>query len=267
MALLRRVSNVSSRTTSSLRWVGTAAPPSSQRVQLQAFVPGDLIPIVCHGASKSLGLCSSLLDAASVRERLKYHSHCLWLFEHAAVSVEKTSSSFVVRVPDNSQLLPVSLLHSPTGQFVELSKCMSVTREGQVLSTRAWTSRPAAGQAASHVIDDLVTHQALSFLKGLDVKLACKQDEHWMHVHDAVPDAPITAIGLVVPEDSVKMATLYLDNTAIECVLRQDAGMSLADAVKKGCDWSFWPAVSTCSNELAQTSYGYVCFAGVWSLA
>jgi hypothetical protein len=198
---------------------------------------------------QQLGMCLENNTPREILERLKFHSDLLHLFRSTHLHVASTSKEFVLEIPTLRHRAPVSIIH-PCGESLKsLPECFSVTREGELHFTRADVERPRAGETTARVLKSLLEHKAMSYLQGLDVKLAAYIHGSWVHLTRDVLDEEVTELGLVVPENSVRVVQLKFDETVIMSALRLRPHRTLLETLRGNCDWRAWPAVEACTVE------------------
>jgi hypothetical protein len=155
----------------------------------------------------------------------------------------------VVKTSGTREKVCLSLLHMRGTSFERLEQVYSVTFDGKLRFTEAEIERPDAEAYVAHVCFGLTMHQALSYLRGLELKLAGLVDGKWMLFTERIVDAPIAEFGLVVPENLVRVVKLKIGDMHTPIVLRQYPDKSLLQALRSSCDWKAWPAVSACTEE------------------
>jgi hypothetical protein len=231
--------------------------PSTRRHTAAAAALGDTVitvprpanvnrlPVVTN-TGMQLGSCAAATSPESVVASLKYIWSALCLFKSPAVSAARTFEAFLVEASILKKPMKVSVMSYVDGELQKLADCLSVTSFGQLRFTQVESESPDADCEANAVISRLLDHQSLSYLKGLDLKLAGRIGDNWIILSHKIPDANITELGLVVPKDSVRVVTLKFGDMFVPTVLRLDPGESLYDSLKSCCDWHAWPAVRAC---------------------
>jgi hypothetical protein len=208
------------------------------------------LPVVSSTLGE-LGVCPSDLSSQSTLQRLKLMETTLELFKYPRVSVKKMPEMILVDVPLLKKPIPVSVLRAIDTDLFQLTSCSSVTAEGKLLFTEAFADGPPPARLpVSDAINELLKHQSLSYLKGLELQLAGMMKGKWTVITDKIPDEEITELGLVVPENSVRVVKLKFGESRVQMVLRSRPGKSLLENLKADCDWHAWPAVSACTEDL-----------------
>jgi hypothetical protein len=207
------------------------------------------LPVVTNTGNE-LGSCYAHISPESVVERLEFMVTARDLFKSPQLSAKKTAERFVVETPALQKPTPVSVMECVYGNLEKLTDCFSVTTKGQPRCVSVMAEAPDANRRSASVIADLLNHQSLSYLKGLKLQLAGRIGGKWEVIDDKIPEADITELGLVVPEDSVRVVELKFGESTIPMVLRRRAGKTLLEDVKQDCDWHAWPAVSACTEDV-----------------
>jgi hypothetical protein len=207
------------------------------------------LPVFTSDGS-DLGYCYSGISTTSVLERLKFNTHTRKLFALSELDIEKRVEKILVHVPLLKKPIPVSVMSRTKGNLERLTNCSSVTPKGQPLFTAVMAEYPDIYRSSASVIADLRKHQSLSYLEGLDLQLAGKMKGKWTVIKGKIPDKEITELGLVVPENSVRVVELKFGESRVQTVLRSRPGKSLLENLKTDCDWHAWPAVSACTEDV-----------------
>jgi hypothetical protein len=205
------------------------------------------LPVVNKQTGMKIGSCDAETTEDQVLERLKYILPELELFMYPRVSVKKMLEMILVDVPLLKKPIPVSVMSRAEGR---LTDCFSVTPKGQPLFTAVMAEYPDIYRSSASVIADLLKHQSLSYLMGLEIQLAGMMKGKWTIIKDKIPDKEITELGLVVPDNSVRVVELKFGESWVQTVLRSRPGKSLLENLKADCDWHAWPAVSACTEDV-----------------
>jgi hypothetical protein len=138
----------------------------------------------------------------------------------------------------------VSIMKFDSDELKKLSECYTVTSHGRLQYVSITVERSDMDCRCQKVIANLLSHQALSCLKGLELQLAGLMNNKWMIMADGIPSANITELGLVVPEDSVRIVELHFGKSNIRALLRCRSGKTLLENLKGSCYWKAQPVVS-----------------------
>jgi hypothetical protein len=201
---------------------------------------------------------------ADILHMLKFHALARKIFRFPEPTVVTENNTIVVKVPSESGFIPVTLLHC-LGQEEEVFSnaessrsfsCrglsgFSVTGHGQPRFTSALVEPPSTEDDASGLLQRILSHPVLSFLKGVKCILVEKREDAWARVTAFNPKEPPKQLGIVVRRQNVRVVELMFGKDAIPIVLRQDQGDSLLDAVKESCDWRAWLAVNALPSNVA----------------
>jgi hypothetical protein len=215
---------------------------------------------------------------------LKYHADARKYFKFPELTVSTTLESdgkrvHVVHVPAESGFISVELLHvllgdedgvfTPSGPSAidcEPFDGTSVTHTGQLRMTSALIDMPAVRMSGGGLLQRILSHPVLSFLKGVDCILVEQRESSWIRVKLFDPKSPPEKLGIVVRRSNVRMVDLMFGKASIPMILRQDSGDSVSDAVKESCDWRAWPAVSACTEALnLNEATNVIKVSGVWN--
>jgi hypothetical protein len=202
------------------------------------------LPVVTNTGDKH-GLCHADVPLETILERLKYKSTAAELFKLWRVTVRSKNDMFAVDVPTLKNKMQVSLLRNASSTFERLGTVFSATIDGRTLFTQVDIERPESQSSVKEILSMLMTHQSLEYLDGLDLKLAGRVNGQW----------------------TVRIVKLKFENAFIRCVLRQDAGEPLLQALRNCCDWRAWPAVSAYSGELVESNSTLIIPGGVGACA
>jgi hypothetical protein len=204
--------------------------------------------------------------ASDVLNMLKFRADAVEHFKFPKLIVETTMTSdgklaHVVQVPAESGFIPVVLLHALTGEDAVLAaegptECdcepfegTSVTHTGQLRLTSALIAKPTERMSASGLLQRILSHPVLSFLKGVDCVLAEQTGSLWTRVTVFDPESPPAKLGVIVRRSNVRIIDLMFGKASIPTVLRQDPGDTILDAVMDSCDWRTWLAVSALADD------------------
>jgi hypothetical protein len=243
----------------------TAAAPSCTAIARVLLVPfrsqavataqqrshATTLPVVNKQTGMRIGSCDAQMTEDQLLERLKYIPTARKLFMFPQIGIETTSEKILVDVPLLKKPIPVSVLRAIDTDLFKLTSCSSVTTEGKLLFTEAFADGPPPVRLpVSDAINELLKHQSLSYLEGLELQLAGMIKGKWTIIKDKIPDEEITELGLVVPDNSVRVVELEFGESLVETVLRSRPGKSLLENLKADCDWHAWPAVSACTEDV-----------------
>jgi hypothetical protein len=223
------------------------------------------LPVVTS-VGEILGFCHADISGRIAEERLKYDPDKLELFKSPELRVSTYADKFAVEIPFLKEMIKVSVLEFLHTNLSPLTPCFSVTHKGQLRFTEAFVRRPESQSSVEAILSTLMYHESLAYLDGLDLKLAGRVNGQWKLLTNAMP-ADVEELGLVTPNDSVRVVDVHCGDHYIPVILRRYPGETVLDSLKDCCDWRAWPAVSAYSGELVESNSALIIPGGVGACA
>jgi hypothetical protein len=221
---------------------------------------------VVTNTGRIIGSCHVGVSEAVALERLKYDARLLRLFRSTFVGMQRSAEKFFVDVPTLKNKMQVSLLRNASSTFERLGTIFSATIDGRTLFTQVDIERPESQSSVKGILSMLMTHQSLAYLDGLDLKLAGRVNGQWTLLTDTMP-ADVEELGLVTPDESVRVVDVHCGDHYIPVVLRRRPGQTLFEDLKDCCNWRAWPAVRAYSGELVESNSTLIIPGGVGACA
>jgi hypothetical protein len=235
-----------------------------RRPQVDTYVPKrNIIPIDSSIFScKRLGGALQGTDSMRVLELIKYTSTGLEYFQYPNLQVVESPNAFTVQLASAADFIPVSLVHdmseaqpqnetSTPMQIHELPDFFSVDCTGGLRLTTALIARPEESMVATNLLQTIRSHPAFNFLEDVDCTLMEMRCNQWSRTNDFSPATSPERFGLLVRRHDVGKVNLVFDNDRIIPILFcRKPESTVLESVKSSCDWTAWPAVSECTQEL-----------------